>query len=140
MTASSVQMLSTNHCAEFANAMQTDGISFEGLPIDDGQLHRFRIEGDKAGSRNGWYCLYGDGVPAGSYGSWRTGESFTWCAKSQRDMSDDEKAAHRRRIETAKRQRKEEQARVQHETAAACKNLWDRASPFVKADHTYLLS
>ena len=117
MTASNVQVLSTDHRTEFASAMQVDGLFLEEMPIDDSQLHRFRIDGDKSGSRNGWYCLFGDGLPAGSYGSWKTGETFTWCAKARQDMSDNEKAAQRRRIEAANRQRKEEQAKVQHEAA-----------------------
>ena len=43
----------------------------------DGQLHRFRVDGDKAGSKNGWCVFYGDGIPAGAFGSWKTGLSET---------------------------------------------------------------
>ena len=110
MTASNLQLLSTDHRTEFASDMQSNGILLGGLPIDDGQIQRFRIEGDQSGSRNGWYCLHGDGLPAGSYGSWKNGESFTWCAKSRHDMSALEKAAHQQRIEATRQQRKAEQA------------------------------
>ena len=30
-----------------------------------GKPHRFRVEGDKAGTRNGGYVLFADGIPAG---------------------------------------------------------------------------
>jgi len=31
--------------------------------VADGRIHRFRVEGDKAGSRNGWCVLYADLSP-----------------------------------------------------------------------------
>jgi hypothetical protein len=87
---------SADAAREFADAVYSDiGASIQ--PIPDGELHRFREDGGKAGNKNGWYCLYGDGVPAGSYGSWKTGKTFTWCAKSRNDMSAPEKLAHQRR-------------------------------------------
>src|SRR5258708_6250867 len=47
--------------------------------LGDGSLHRFHIEGDRPGTRNGWYVLHLDGIPAGSFGSWKTGDTYTWC-------------------------------------------------------------
>lgn len=45
----------------------------------DGQLHRFRLQGDKAGEKTGAYCVYTDGWPAGWCQNWRNGgESITW--------------------------------------------------------------
>lgn len=40
----------------------------------DGQIHRYTVEGDRAGSRNGAYCLHLDGRPAGYVMSWKTGK------------------------------------------------------------------
>jgi len=125
--------------SEFAKAMGEAGLSINDLPEDDGQLHRFQVEGDKGRSRNGWYCLYRDGLPAGSFGSWKTGESHTWCAKTQKQMSAAEREAHQRRIEETKRQRKQEQARVYREASEASQALWEgaiRANP----EHPYLVS
>ena len=42
---------------------------------DDGRLVRYRVEGDKPGSRNGWYVLHSQPMMAGAFGSWKTGES-----------------------------------------------------------------
>ena len=57
----------------------------------DGRLHRFHIEGDSLASKNGWYVLYGDGIPAGSFGSWKTGDNGTWCEKAARDLTPTER-------------------------------------------------
>ena len=59
---SSSAALPIDHRSEFAADMRSAGIVLDDLPIDDGQVHRFRVNGDKSGSKNGWYCLYGDGV------------------------------------------------------------------------------
>ena len=44
----------------------------------DGKVHRYDVEGDKPKSRNGFYCIYPDGLPAGYFGSWKVGESVRW--------------------------------------------------------------
>lgn len=89
----------------FAPDMAAAGLGITTLPADGGNLHRFYVEGDKKQSKHSWYCLFSDGVPAGSYGSWKTGEKFNWCAKPQRDMSTGELQAHRKHLEASKQQR-----------------------------------
>jgi putative DNA primase/helicase len=37
----------------------------------DGRVHRYRVQGDKSGSRNGWYVLHAHPVLAGAFGSWK---------------------------------------------------------------------
>ena len=45
----------------------------------DGRLHRYRVEGDKPGTENGFYRIYPDEWPAGYVGSWKhTGEPVKW--------------------------------------------------------------
>ena len=46
--------------------------------VPDGKLRRYRVEGDKAGSTNGWYVLHSHPILAGAFGSWKTGESHNW--------------------------------------------------------------
>ena len=57
----------------FIDAMFRAGLVSEVHLVTDGQIHRFKAEGDKR--RNGWYVFFGDG---GAFGSWRTGQSKTW--------------------------------------------------------------
>ncbi len=71
----------------FKNALAQAGLVTRDPVIADGRLYRFHVEGDKPQSKNGWYVLYGDGVPAGCFGNWKTGERHTWCAKPDRELT-----------------------------------------------------
>ena len=46
--------------------------------ILDGQIHRYQVEGDRRGKRNGAYCIYPDGVPAGFVQDWRKDIKHKW--------------------------------------------------------------
>lgn len=124
--------------AEFTKAMREHGIETEALIQADGQRHRFRVTGDKAGSRNGWYVLHLDGVPAGSFGCWKRDISETWCAKSASTMTDIERQELTARIEASKREQEAETARVQADCKAKAERLWNEASETVSAGHAYL--
>ena len=58
----------------FRRAMVDAGLICDALPIADGPIHRFHVEGDRRGSRNGWYILFPDDPPAGAFGSWENGD------------------------------------------------------------------
>jgi putative DNA primase/helicase len=119
--------------AEFADALRQYGI----LPhpkeppfIADGKLRRFRVDGDKSGSKNGWYVLWDDSTcPAGAFGSWKTGVQGSWSAKSEATMSTDERDAYLRRQRIAAEARELEQARLRLETRERAKRLWEKAVP-----------
>ncbi|WP_247315121.1 DUF3631 domain-containing protein [Ralstonia pseudosolanacearum] len=105
--------------------------------VADGKLHRFDGPDEKRGKRSAWYVLHGDGLPAGSFGDWRTGLSETWCAKSDRTMTAAERLAHRLRIEQAKAEAAAERAKVAGEAAAKCAELWNIAAN-VDGGHDYI--
>lgn len=108
------------------------------LDLVDGKLTRFRVRGDKSGSRNGWAVFHPHPVPAGAFGSWRTGESHTW-----RDEHTISALTAEQRAELAKQQRDREQARREdeakiRETARQrAKRLWETAHP-ASSQHPYL--
>jgi putative DNA primase/helicase len=96
--------------------------------IADGKIHRFHVDGDKAGSRNGWYVLYGDnGLQAGAFGSWKTGETFTWPGKSEKAMSEDERAKWWERIAEAEKARDGGQKRLHAKTRKKASRIWEQA-------------
>ena len=64
----------------FQAAMAQHGIVLKGTPVGDGRLHRFDVEGDPKGSKNGYYTLHLDGHPAGVFGCWKRGIKETWKA------------------------------------------------------------
>ena len=95
---------------QFREAMAAVGIVCAGDIIADGKIHRFHVEDDKPGKRNGWYCFFGDSIPAGSYGSWKLGHKYSWCSKETSAMTPQERVEHRQRIEAIRHEREAEEA------------------------------
>ncbi len=62
--------------------MRSEDIGCLGEIVADGALHRFHVDGDPKGKRNGWYVLYIDERPAGMFGcNKRLGDrKMTWRA------------------------------------------------------------
>lgn len=106
--------------------------------VPNGKLTRFHIGGDSKGTRNGWAVLYGDGIPAGEFGSWKTGEAHTWCAKHDSELTRTERADQRRRIELACIERDQAQKLRFVEAAEEARAAWDAAKP--TSDHPYLIA
>ena len=115
--------------------MQSAGLPAPDDIAPDGKLRRFSTNGKKSDD-SGWYVLHRDGIPAGSFGDWRTGISQSWRADIGRPLSPEEETAHRARIEAIRHEREAEDAR-QHE-AARCdaETIWRVARPAI--DHPYL--
>ncbi|WP_425219762.1 DUF3631 domain-containing protein [Ralstonia solanacearum] len=126
----------SHYIEQFAAAM-AEHVLQPGEVVDDGKLHRFDGPDEKRGKRSAWYVLHADGLPAGSFGDWRTGLSETWCAKSDRAMTDAERQAHRQRTEQAKAEAAAERAKVAEEAAVKCAELWNIAAN-VDGGHAYI--
>ena len=121
---------------QFREAMAANGIFCSDPIIEDGKIHRFHVDGDEKGSRNGWYCFYGDGIPAGSYGSWKLEIKSKWCSKQLHELTPQERAEHRKRVEAMRHAREAEEARAHEEAAKLAQEIWRQAKP---ADsHPYL--
>lgn len=108
-------------------------------PVADGRIHRFRVEGDKAGSKNGFCLLATDPIPHGLAGSWRTGETHKWRDQEARPINRAERAKLHRQMQQAKAERYQEQVKVWAEAAAKANRLWGLARP-PEADHGYLVA
>ncbi|ACF50608.1 VapE domain-containing protein [Stenotrophomonas maltophilia] len=126
----------------FLQAMHAHGIVPDARGRDalnaDGTLVRFHVEGDRRGTRNGWAVLFGDNVPAGEFGSWRTGIRHAWCAKSPTTLSAAEQRAIRQRQEAARSARERDQREREDAAAKVANVLWNRAIP-ADAHHPYLV-
>lgn len=105
----------------------------------DGRLIRFRVDGDKPGSRNGWAVLHTQPVLAGAFGSWRTGASHTWCAQKTGTMSPQDRAELQRQLRAMQKARADELARVRSSARERAARLWQLAKPATDA-HPYLQS
>lgn len=131
---------STDPRGDFLDAMRDAGIvpTDPGAIVADGTLHRFDVDGDKPGRRNGWSVLHLDTSGAhGAFGSWRTGVTGTWrsghgkvnTADRQRIMAAVQAARQTREAETVQR----------HAAAQArAQRMWDRA-PEADPAHSYLV-
>lgn len=124
--------------AAFRAAMREAGIDTDDEIEADGRPHRFHVAGDKAGTKNGTYCLYADGVPAGWFGTHRGGwETHTWCLKAEREIPEAERAAHRKRMEETERSKAAEEAKRKADARKRAATIWKGAKACDDA-HPYL--
>ncbi|WP_375803805.1 toprim domain-containing protein [Azonexus sp.] len=125
----------TTPVGAFLLALEQAGLAMhEPMAIADGSLHRYQVDGDKSGSRNGWYVLHLDEKPFGAFGSWKTGQSLTWTAGKPESMTAAERLALTQRMAATRREQAAEQARVHADAASRAAHLWERAKP---ADNAY---
>lgn len=124
---------------QFISAMASAGLAMDkGVPVADGSLHRYRVDADKAGSKNGWYVLHLDDKPFGAFGSWKTGQSETWSPGAGESMTAAERQALAARMAAAKLARDAEQAAVQTSARQRAHDLWEKAKP-ADGTHAYLV-
>src|SRR5580704_8391131 len=121
---------------QFRAAIRNAGITPPTAIIPDGKLHRFASNG-KPSDDAGWYVFYGDGIPAGAFGDFRSDLSSAWRADIDRKISPQELADCKARVEAMKRQREAEDAKVKAEARKKAVEIWDAARP-APDDHPYL--
>jgi phage/plasmid primase-like uncharacterized protein/KaiC/GvpD/RAD55 family RecA-like ATPase len=105
----------------------------------DGKLHRFNsgTKGEGGHDKPGWYVAFGDGVPAGRFGCWRSGLESSWQAEIGRTLTASEEMSQTRRLSEAKTQRDAEQKKSREVAANTVDMIWSTcvgASP----EHPYL--
>jgi len=122
--------------AQFRDEIRGAGLIPPDVIESDGKLHRFASNG-KRGDDSGWYALHGDGIPAGSFGDWRSGQSQTWRADIGRILTPSEEAAHRAKVEAMQREREAEETRKHAEAAKKAAAIWKAGTP-ATADNPYL--
>jgi putative DNA primase/helicase len=122
---------------DFKQAMQAAGVEPGASVVADGALHRFQVEGDRPGSKNGWYVLHGDDPAAGQFGCFKRGISETWCAKAYQTLSAEEKARYKANMETVKSQRAWELSRLQGDCRTWCAERWKQSKDATDS-HQYL--
>lgn len=131
----------SNTSEQFRQAIAAAGLVPHGeLSLaGDGKLQRYRIEGDKAGSRNGWAVLHSHPVMAGAFGSWKTGETHTWCERTSNPPTPGQRLELQRQMKAAQAARAAEQLTVQTSARERAGKLWALAHPATNA-HPYLQS
>ncbi|MCL7944063.1 toprim domain-containing protein [Marinobacter sp. ATCH36] len=120
----------------FRDALQEKFGLVDWIPVPDGKIQRFEVPGDKPGSKNGWYVLFLDGVPAGTFGTWKENASYNWCARKPVDPFEAQMVANR--IEQARRIRESERAGAQRDAAVRANRIWHQSKP-ASGNHPYLI-
>ncbi|MCH7575920.1 MAG: AAA family ATPase [Candidatus Marinimicrobia bacterium] len=120
----------------FREAMLDAGIAAPDEIIADGEIHRFHIPEDKAGSKDGWYVLHADLLPAGEFGDWRTIRQ-AWNAKSGAKLSKSERDALTKNMRLIKQKRIEELRRRQEKARDVANDSWKNAK-LAPDTHLYL--
>ncbi|MFM9883758.1 MAG: toprim domain-containing protein, partial [Burkholderiales bacterium] len=122
---------------QFRDAIRSAGLEPPEVIESDGALHRFASNGKRRDDA-GWYVLHPDGIPAGSFGDWRTGHSETWRADIGRGLTPQEEAAYRSRVEAMRREREAEDAKVKAEARKRAAAIWQAATA-APENHPYLV-
>lgn len=108
------------------------------MPVLDGRLHRFDIEGRARGKKHGWLlgrAIDGDGF--GVFGDWVTGIRQKWCSRSEGEMSTAQRLAFHQRIQVVERAAMLEQKRASSKAAAKAASMLSKAGP-VDRMHPYV--
>jgi len=117
-------------------AMEGKGLA-PGEVVLDGEIHRCATA-DKPGSLNGWYVAHADAPASAAYGDWRTGESWTYCAKGERELTPEERDRLKARIEADQKRHQEATAKRHAEARAEAKRILAATMP-APGDHAYLV-
>jgi putative DNA primase/helicase len=121
----------------FRQAMAAAGVRFAGDLEADGKLRRVHVEGDRKGSRNGWYVLHGDGVPAGAFGTNKGDLRFKWrAADGANRWSPEERTRQREEVVRKTTEQKAAESALQADAAARAQAMWADAAD--ATDHPYL--
>ena len=118
----------------FRDAMQAEGIGYQGEIHADDRLRRITVDGDKPGSDNGWYRLCFEPVPRGWFGCWKRGISEKWDGNEGRSLTATERQALQAKAEAEERRREEEHAKA----ARLANETWTHAEA-ADSEHAYLL-
>ena len=122
--------------SQFRQEMRDAGINYSGVIIADDKIHRFHIEGDKPGSKNGAYILHLDGRPAGWFMDHKSGISQTWRSSSGSRVP----YTFIKQREESKLQHEAEIIQKNAEAARKANHIWNQSKLLTKqSDHAYLI-
>lgn len=120
----------------FSEAMADAGLRCCDAIIADGELHRYDVDGDKKGRKNGWYCLNYDSHPAGAFGSWK-GEKYTWRGERAVPLTPEEKRRLAQEAAAKKKAREAAELALQEDAAGRADALFEAAGQAI--EHPYLV-
>jgi putative DNA primase/helicase len=126
--------------SQFREALTARGIVPPDELIADGVIHRCDVDGKK-GKGDASYLFHLDGIPAGGFENWCDGQRWqNWRADIGRALTPSEEAAHRERVEAARKQRQADEAKRHEEARKLCAYTWNQSKPVTpESPHPYLV-
>lgn len=120
------------------NIEPIDNISF----ISDGELHRYRLNGDSKSETSGAYILHCDGLPSGFAQDWRSGTKLNWSYDTT-SLSEEQRSYFNsdefKKLQEKKREQQEKERNERYDKAAKdAEATWNRMLP-AQPDHPYLV-
>lgn len=114
--------------------------SNENLQLD-GELHRYDIEGDRRGKRNGAYCIHTDGIPAGFVQDWKRDVKTKWKYDTSRFSAEEREyydSEEYKKKSDEERKRKEAERKAKQAEASERARILFESLPPAECDHKYL--
>ncbi len=114
--------------------------SYEELRLD-GEIHRYDIEGDRRGKKNGAYCIHTDGLPAGFVQDWKRDVKTIWkydmssFSAEEREYYDSEE--YRQKAEEERKRKESERKAKEIEASERARILFESLPP-ADSEHEYL--
>src|SRR5205823_11508727 len=105
--------------------------------IADDRLHRFHVEGDKTGRKNGWYVLHPNPYPVGAFGAWNRDGHHVWRGSAPKQLSPGERAALQKGYAEARAKWEAEIEARQAKARVRAEYIWNHAAT-APANHPYL--
>lgn len=127
-----------DYVSEFGKALEAAGLDLQGeAPIMNGKIQRVPLIGDAPGKMSGAYCGFTDGVPAGWYQNYSSGEKGKWTS-SGHVLTDDEKARLQKEAQERAALRLQERMEGYQRVQQECTELVMEASPALP-EHPYIV-
>ncbi len=120
----------------FIKAMRDAGISTQEKIHADGNIHRIYVDGDKAGSRNGWYVVHND-HSFGAFGCWKRNIKKTWFSGDDFYSSCEAKNRYDLIQKNTKKQRENNKAKIVARCQHEASYIWNLSGEATN-DHPYL--
>lgn len=121
---------------QFKEAMRAAGLAPPDVIEADGTIQRFPTNGEPDDTA-GWYVYHADGIPAGSFGDWRSGGlTQHWRMDLGHELTPAEEALYKAQEDERRRKREAEEEQLRDQARKWATNIW---STLVEANiHPYL--
>ena len=125
-----------NAIVSFQDEMYRNGLHCKDTIIADGEIHRFKHNGDK--NPDGWYILFDNkSFIAGVYGYWKDSTKQKWSSKSMEQLTVKERNDYSSNMNRAKEALQAEIKKRHVESQKKAQEKWDKAS-CAPDNHSYL--